>query len=82
MKFPTTDIFPNLQGGTRQRGGDWTTSNTVDRNIQKLYILNLNENIQYLMKQFIKWFTLSIKNNDFQSKKFKFNTKLHYQKVA
>ena len=29
MKLPTTKILPNLQG-TRQRGGDWTTSNTVD----------------------------------------------------
>ena len=29
MKFPTTEILPNLQGRIRQRGGDWTTSNTV-----------------------------------------------------
>ena len=30
MKRPTTEILSNLQGGTRQRGGDWTTSNTVN----------------------------------------------------
>ena len=38
-KLSTTKIFPNLQGGTRQRGGldkggDWTASNTV-------YLMNI-----------------------------------------
>ena len=28
-KLSTSKIFPNLQGANRQRGGDWTESNTV-----------------------------------------------------
>ena len=26
--------FPKLTGGTRQRGGDWTTSNTVYQEVE------------------------------------------------
>ena len=43
MKLPTTKILSNLQG-TRQRGRDWTTSNTV------LLISSINLNSQSPVK--------------------------------
>ena len=45
MKWSTTKIFPNLQGGTRQRG-DWTTSNTVPH-----LILRILKHPKYLKEQ-------------------------------
>ena len=39
MKLPTTEIFPNLQGRL-DKGGDWTTSNTV-LHLSSIYNTNI-----------------------------------------